>query len=204
MDKPTLIEKHAGSVVAQGALAALAAQVATPLAALLPVLANSLAAERHKKRVENALSEIDAQLREHSDVLQSLSDDQFKFVNEVVLAVLQTTEDEKLAYLKRAISNGLRTDADLGYSAQLSRILRDIAAAEIRFLIENFQFERIVFDVEPGTDRGLRVNGGSSQEIAVTGLIALGLIVPAGSTIKTSGAYRFSLLVAKLVALVRS
>lgn len=190
--------------MAQGALAALAAQVATPLAALLPVLANSLAAERHKKRVDKTLGEIDAQLRAHSDVLQSLSDDKFKFVNEVVLAVLQTTEDEKLAYLKQAISNGLRTDADLGYSAQLSRILRDIAAAEIRFLIENFQFERIVFDVEPGTDRGLRVNGGSSQEVAVTGLIALGLIVPAGSTIKTSGAYRFSPLVAKLVALVRS
>lgn len=190
--------------MAQGALAALAAQVATPLAALLPVLANSLAAERHKKRVEKTLGEIDAQLRAHSDVLQSLSDDQFKFVNEVVLAVLQTTEDEKLVYLKQAISNGLRTDADLGYSVQLSRILRDIAATELRFLIENFQYERIVVDAEPHTERELRVAKEGAQEIALTGLITLGLIVSAGSTIDDGGKYRFSPLVAKLVALVRN
>jgi hypothetical protein len=202
MDKPTLIEQQAGSLMTQGTIAAIAAQVASPLSALLPVLMNSLAAERHKKRVEKALGEIDAQLRVHSDVLKTLSDDQFKFVNEVVLAIVQTTEDEKLAYLKLAISNGLRTDP--GHSVQLSRMLRDIAVPELRFLIENFQYERIVFDVEPSTDRGLRVNAGSTQEIVVTGLISLGLIVPAGSTIDDSGAYRFSPLVAKLVALVRS
>lgn len=211
MEKQSGLEKLSGSIATQGALTTLAAcvslaadPVVTPLVSLLPVLANSLAAGRHKERVEKAISEIEVKLRAHEEVLRSLSDDQFKLLNEIVLAVLQTTENEKLAYLQQAIDNGLSVGVDVGYSVQLSRMLRDIAAAELKFLIDNFQYERIIFDVNPDSVEELRVNRGETQEIAVTGLIALGLIVPAGSTIDDTGKYRFSPLVAKLVVLVRS
>jgi hypothetical protein len=203
MEKQSSLEKVTGSVAAQSALAALAASVATPLAALLPVLANSIAAERHRQRVETALADIDEQLQASAEIVRSLTDDQFKFLNEIVLAVLQTTEDEKLRYLKRAISNGISRDAELSYSAQLSRILRDISATELRFVTEHFQYERIVFDAKPDSDKELRVNGASAAGVAVTGLIALGLLVPASSTMDDTGKYRFSPLVAKLIILVR-
>ncbi len=211
MEKQSSLEKLSGNIGTQTTLATLAAcvslaadPVVTPLASLLPVLANSLAAGRHKERVEKTIVEIEAKLRAHEDALQALSDDQFKLLNEIVIAVLQTTEDEKLTYLKQAIDHGLSEGVDLGCSVQLSRMLRDIAAAEVKFLIENFQYKRIVFDANPDSEQELRVKRGSVQEIAVTGLIALGLIIPMGSTMNDMGKYRFSPLVAKLVVLVRS
>jgi hypothetical protein len=210
MEKQSSFEKLSGNIGTQTALTTLAAcvslaadPVATPLVSLLPILVNSLAAGRHKERVEKAIREIEAKLLAHEDALQSLSDGQFKLLNEIVLAVLQTTEDEKLAYLKQAIDNGLSAGVDLGHSVQLSRMLRDIAAVELKFLIENFRYESIVFDANPDSGQELRVSRGDVEEVAVTGLIALGLVIPAGSTMDSMGKYRFSPLVEKLVILVQ-
>ena len=61
---PSAAERVSGSLALEAVLTAVAAAAGTPLAALLPVLSKSLAAERHKLRVE-------ATLRDLNDVLAS-------------------------------------------------------------------------------------------------------------------------------------
>src|SRR5690348_15695450 len=104
---PTALEKVPGNVVTQSALTAVAAMAAGPLAALLPVLAGCLAAERQRKRVEETLKEIDGILQAHAQAIRNLSDEQYKIVNEAILACLQTTHIEKLRYLRAAVSNAI-------------------------------------------------------------------------------------------------
>lgn len=92
---PTVLEKATSHTGTQATLTLVGALSGSPLAALLPVLVSSLASERQKQRIETALLQIDATLREQSEALRNLSDSQYKLINESVLALLQTTSSEK-------------------------------------------------------------------------------------------------------------
>lgn len=104
---PSGLERIAGSLPSEAALTAIAAAADTPLAALLPVLAKSLAAERQKRRVETTLQEMNHVLAQHETQLAHLTDQQYKFINEAVLALLHTTNERKMNFLRNVVHNSL-------------------------------------------------------------------------------------------------
>ena len=207
LDKPSALEKVAGNTGTEIAATLLAAFSGNPVASLLPVLTNALASGRHKQRVEKAINEIGAVLEEHSDLLRNITDQQYKLINETVLSIFNTVDSDKLEYLKRVIRNTLDNNNIKSQEAELmSRVIRDMSAEEFRFLIENYSYNRIQLSkMEVADDKKevLRVDPESREGLIVSGLISLGLLLPAEPTWDDSGLHRFSNVVAKLIALLR-
>jgi hypothetical protein len=203
--KETALERVAGSLVIEGAATLVAAAVGSPLAALLPVLTNALANGRHRARLESTLSQMNATLEANVEKLQSLSDEQYKVVNEAILAAFQTLDSQKLDYLKRVVRNGLdQQDLVPQEAAAISRIVRDISAEELRFVVEHADVRRIQVAKEFLQEEGiLRIPSDSPTALIVLGLISLGLLMPGEPTYDDSDLYRFSGLKDKLLALVR-
>ena len=201
---PTKLENIAGSVPSEAALTLVGVLSGNPLAALLPVLSNSLASGRQKKRVEAALADINSVLTIHANTLRNINDAQYKLINEVILTLLHTTSEEKLVYLRHAVRNSLEvSDMQAAEAALLSRIIRDISAEEADFLISSFSFQRLQLGNSSGTEEGVLVIPiGGREELVVSGLISLGLLISAGPTIDDSGLLRFSNAVAKIIALL--
>ena len=204
---PTVVEKVSGSAATESSLAMLAVADGGIVSAALPILAKSLASERQRKRFEQAISEIGETLKAHEQIIRDLSDAQYKLIGEVILALAQTTDDEKVRYLKVAVRNSLgEIEIRPQEAVMLGRLLRDISADEASFLVRNFGFERVWFNESPfnGTENIIAVKPSSSEGLVVAGLISLGLLLPAEPTWDDSGLMRFAPLVAKLLALLRA
>ena len=204
---PSTIEKIAGSLPTEAVLTAISAVAGTPLAALLPVLGNTLAAGRQKQRVEATLREMNSILAKHEVQLENLTDQQYKFINEAVLALLHTTNESKMNLLRDVVQNSLSASALPDQEAAfLSRIIRDISAEEAQFLIDNFSYERLwLNESEPGESKQptLAVKPATPQGQIVLGLLTLGLVTTAESTWDDMGLLRFTPMTAKLIALLR-
>ena len=89
----------------------------------------------------------------------------------------------------------------------LGRVVRDITAEEAAFLIAHFKYDFVELGARAGEeeDEGmtiLQVDRASADGAIVSGLMALGLLVPAGPTVQEAGRLRFAPLVAKVIALV--
>jgi hypothetical protein len=201
------LEKVAGSLSVEAALTAIAAAAGTPLAALLPILGKSLAGERQKQRVEATLLEMNNILAKHEAQLATLTDQQYKIINETVLALLHTTNESKMDLLRNVVQNSLSALALPDQEAIfLSRIIRDISAEEAQFLIVNFGYERIWLNEskpEKGERSTLAVKPNTTNGQVVLGLITLGLVSTAEPTWDDSGLLRFTPLAAKLIVLLR-
>jgi hypothetical protein len=180
-----------------------------PLAALLPVLAMSLASERQRQRVESALAEVEHLLLENVQLVRQLSDAQYKLVNETVLTYLQTTDAAKLEYLRRVVHNTLSSNTLQSLDAAfLGRVVRDISAQEIVFLTRAFKYEavRLVRTDqmhEDDSDRVLSVSLESPDVGCVSGLVSLGILASGGAAFIDLGQFRFMPVAAKLLALLR-
>lgn len=205
LTKPTALEKATGSLATELAATTIAALVASPLAALLPVLTNSLAHSRHRARLEATLHQMNATLNAYEEKLRTISDEQYKLINESILAALHTLDETKLEYLRRIVRNGLdQTDLLPQEAAALSRIVRDISAEELQFMVEHSKVRRIQVAQEfVPDDDVLKIPSDSPQVLIVLGLIALGLLRPGEATWDDSDLYQFSTLKDKLLALVR-
>jgi hypothetical protein len=207
INTPTALERASGHVATEAVFTLVGALSGSPLAALLPVLANSLASERQQKRVEDALIQIDTTLNAHAEALRNLTDSQYKLINEAILALLQTTNTEKIEYLRRAVHNSLVIGG--GILAQeavvLARIIRDISADEADFLVKNFHYDRIQLASASADheQKVLTVAPDSQEGLVITGLVSLGLLSAAEPTWDESGLMRFSPIVAKLLVLLR-
>ena len=89
-----------------------------------------------------------------------------------------------------------------GTSDALGRLVRDVSAAEVVFLIDAFRFSGISIDAELVAQEGqLIVKPNSPEELLVGGLIRLGLLY-ARSTTWDSMMYEWSPLTAKFILLV--
>ena len=203
---PTLLERVAGGMPTNATLTAIGAAIGTPLTSLLPVLSQTLAAQRQQQRIETALQDIDATLRQHEDALQSLSDEQYKFINEAIVALLSTTSVQKMILLRNAVKNGI-TNKDLPSheAAFLGRVVRDISAEEALFLMQNFAYERIwLSEMDPAESEKstLAVKPNTNDGQVVLGLISLGLITTAEPTWDDSGLLRYTPFAAKVIALL--
>ncbi len=217
-NEPSALERVAGSTTVAIAAAGVAAAASGPLAPFipavsgvlaqfLPVLANALAATRQAERVQEAFRAINAELEEHGEALRNMSDEQYKLVNEAVVAILHTTDPGKIEYLKRAVANGLQIpDLVPLNSAVLSRVVRDISAAEADFLIANFQYQFVTFDPPPESPLGNTryVDRESDEAIIVSGLMALGLLVPGPSIWDGSGLQEFAKVTVHVINLLRA
>jgi hypothetical protein len=205
---PSVVERISGSLAIEAVLTAVAAGAGTPLAALLPVLGKSLAAERHKLRVEATLRDINDVLASHEAQLRSLTDQQYKFINETVLALLHTTSEEKMALLRNAVQNGLAAvELPSQEAVFLSRIIRDISFEEANFLLQNFNYKRIWLNetaLDGDGSNTLVIKPNTPEGRVVLGLIMLGLVTTAEPTWDESGHLKFSPFVAKLIALLEA
>lgn len=201
----TALEKIAGHPLTEATMTAIATLSGTPLAAVLPILSNTLASARHTARVEAALTEVNMMLTEHSEALHNLSDSQYKLINETVLALLHTTHVEKIEYLKKAIRNSLTQDAiEPQETVVLSRILRDISAEEADFLVSNFQYRRVWVGITDRNEEGLLVVApNTADELVVNGLLTLGLLTSIEATAGAGNRMGFSSIVAKLLVLLK-
>ena len=72
--KSTTLEKIAGSPIAQSAATVIAAIDGGAIAALLPVMASTLASGRQKERVDAAIADLNLQLEQNKSALQNISD----------------------------------------------------------------------------------------------------------------------------------
>lgn len=205
--RPSSIERVASSLQTQGALASVAALDGGVLSTLLPVLATTLAAKRQEARIAATLEAMNADLLEHEDRLKTLTNSQFKFINECVIAALHSTEDTKLNYLRNAVSNATTTDFEDVEASILGRVIRDISAEELNFLIVAFRYDGISI-AGSGLDLGARnllaVEPMSRDALLVNGLTGLGLLQVGGGMFDDIGVISFTSAVAKLIAVVRT
>ncbi|NMG29352.1 hypothetical protein [Aromatoleum evansii] len=200
---PTRLEKTAGSLPVEGVATIIAAIAGGPLAALLPVLSNSLAGERLRRRIEAHLTEVSRELQEQREALRNLSDAQYKLLNEAVLAFLQTTQAEKLEILRTVVRRSLVAhDVEPQEAIMLSRIIRDITAEEAQFVVEHFsnRFVLISDQSVPPAAETLYVQPGSRDELIVAGLASLGVLSVGQPTY--GQALRFSQITGKLIVLL--
>ncbi len=202
---PTKLEKSTGSLpvgIASASVAILGTSI-TPLAAFVPFLVQSLATGRHAKRVDKALSEINEILKSHEDSINSLTDYQFKIINEVISTIFQTVDDKKISFLKAAINNTLTSDVvgenDVDY---LSRIIRNISVDEINFIINNNSYDKIFFSDHEDIEDALIIKLGSPEEVIASGLINMGLIYSKESAWDVVK-YEFSPIVEKVLVLLQ-
>ncbi|MEL4179742.1 hypothetical protein AABB87_13070 [Roseateles sp. PN1] len=180
------------------------------LAPLLPGLANSIAAKRQEARISAAMQELQEIVARNEQSIRDLSDAQFKLINECVLAVLHTTDEQKIQQLKLAVQNCLtQTELEASEAIILGRVLRDLSAAEIAFLVDTFQYEggiRLVEATEATIDgpSTLRIPINSPSALLVSGLMSLGLLVPSETGWGGTGNMTFSRSCAKLLALLKT
>lgn len=206
LPEKTNLEAISGSLPSEIGATLIAAFSGTPVAALLPVLMNTLASGRHKERVERAIADMSAELERQKDILVNITDAQYKLVNETILATLQATDEDKLQYLRNVLSNAVHADEIEPQEADfLSRVIRDMSAKEATFLVNNFHYDRIQLNETTAGASEVKVflaNPSSEDGMVVTGLISLGLLIPAEPTWDNSGFHRWSSTVRPLVTLL--
>ena len=203
MNKATSLEKVVSSLTVGGAATLTAAIAGGPVAALLPLLITTLANDRHKKRVENALSQLDEDLSKISDKLENISDAQYKFINESIITILHSPDDNKIEFLKNGINQAAVNDRiNLHQAGLLSRVLRDITVEELTFLIE-CSGKKIIFHDAPKDDC-INIKKLSVDDERARGLIALGLLTKevAEGLWDDHGIYVFTTLSENLIELV--
>ncbi len=185
--KPDTVEAVAGHpLAAAGAgIVAFLASGTAPLAGLLPSLLDSLARGRQVQRFEQSLKELEAGLNTMHAQVRELSDDQFKVVAEAGSAMFSTVDPRKLDLLKTAALRAvMRPDVVEGVADALSRQLREMSSAEAAFLVRHVNAAGLFISNEEFADPEgtVRVKPGSDEEIAMSGLMSLGLIYARADT----------------------
>ena len=204
--RPTALERISGSALTEAAATAFAAHIGGPLVALLPVLGKSLASERQRKRVEQCLSEINTLLDQQAQAVRDLSDAQYKLINETILTLFHTTDSAKLKHLRAVVQNALsEPKLEPLEAAVLSRIVRDISAEEVAFLVRAYRYEavRLTRTVETEESDVLKVLLSAPEARCVSGLISLGILASGGGAYIDLGQLRFMPIASKLLAILR-
>lgn len=209
MNEKTQLEKVAGhpsvGLVSNAlGLAAAAGCAINPLLLLVPPLVQTLAANRQTERVEKTLQELAAFAESHPVQVQMVTDSQLHLLNGVIATVLNTIDEQKMQMLKRIFKGAtLNPTASEGASDALCRVIRDISAAEAKFVLNNFQFANLFLDEQEAVQPNTRaVSPSSPDAILFTGLVSLGLLVTSVDTWDVQ-LYGWSPLVAKLIALMK-
>jgi len=181
------IEKFEGHVVTQS-LATLVGAL-NPAAAILPVLLSSAANARMQARIDEALKSLQQELTKLGGNVDRMSDAQYKIVCEALSHLHHTSDAKKIEYLKRAVINGVLDEELSSEKAYIvSRILRDISALEIDFLLTAMEHTQIYLMVQ-NPDGSIPVLDAAAYTVAssienqmiIAGLLSLGLIAENGA-----------------------
>ena len=207
MHNKTFIEKAASSMPASIAANAVSAfgSPFTPWAAFAPFLLQTMASKRQSERVEKMLTELAQAVSELQIDMHTISDDQYKLAGECVVAAFSTVDQRKLDHIRNVVLHTLlKPELSLDNSDALGRLIRDISAAEVVFLLDAFRYEGVSIDAELTPIAGrLMVKPNSPDELHIGGLIRLGLLY-SRSTNWDSMMYEWSPLTAKFIALISS
>jgi hypothetical protein len=207
MEDKSQLEKVTGNSAtrAAGTAVGILGATVTPLAAFVPFLVDTLASGRQAKRLEAAFKEIEQVLKKHENLINEMTDDQYKVINEAISSALYTINEEKLSYLVQVVNNTAQEGSHCqGAADHLSRVIRDISAEEIRFLFRGVQYEgAAITDIDVKNEALLTIPPGSNDELLMTGLLHLGLAFVQDSTWSFQ-VYKWSPVVEKLVALLES
>lgn len=202
MKPPSKFENVTGSLPV-AVVSTLVAAAANPIAALLPVLTFTLAHGRHKKRIEEEITEIQETLSRKRGFNELLTDAQYKLVSEIVVSILSTVDDEKLEHLKNAVFNTpLQESLKMHDATVLSRVLNNISNEELAFLVECHG--KVLSFGELKGEGVFNIDRFSADGEKVTGLVSLGLLTKSGfeGIINQAGWHHFTALADKLVRLI--
>lgn len=203
MNEKSSLEKVTESTITQSSVTALAAILGGPVAALLPLLTSTLAHGRHKARVEAALIELESKLFKLGDKIETISDAQYKFINECVITMSHSPDDDKVQFLLDAAVNSSAHDRlNLHEAGLISRILRDITVEELSLLIECNGSKLIFNDTQ--LDGCINIDRSSIDYEKATGLIGLGLLSKgqAEGTWDDHGEYIYTNIAKKIIELL--
>jgi hypothetical protein len=151
--------------------------------------------------------ELHEKLSEMRTAVRNMSDAHYHLVAGIVGVILGTIDEAKLRFLKAAAINVAGSDFRDAFEAQFfARVLRDISAAEIRFLAE-LGGRSLAFGNSPrrehlaDPDKTLFVDKSTIDGALAIGLLNMGLIVrdPVEGTFADRGIYDPSPLVPKLL-----
>jgi hypothetical protein len=109
MGNRSVVEEVAGSLPVEIAATSLAGLFPWP-AALLPVLTNSLAHGRARRRIEQVIVDLNARLTDLGEKVKSFSDAQYQLTADIVAVIYKTIDEEKLGFLKAAVLNVANSD----------------------------------------------------------------------------------------------
>ncbi|MGK5013617.1 hypothetical protein [Janthinobacterium sp. HLS12-2] len=221
MSEKGRLEKIGGSAAVTVGLAGIAAAIplglgaetvtatlgiATIVASVLPPALQKVVSDKTEARLEEKLQAIRRDIEELRLDVSQVSDDQIKLTLDCASAIYFTIDPAKLEYLRHAIRNNLADPTvSGGVPEALGRLIRDITVPEVKLVEELFHFtgiyvvEKDTFKLPNGT---YSVEKGSADEIAVTGLIRLGLLT-ALSPSWDATKYSWSPMAAKLIALIK-
>lgn len=205
-NSPDAVERVAGSLPMAASAAVLSAFAGTPLAALLPVLTQTLAAGRQRARIGHTLQAITQDLDTLGTRLDELTDQQYQIVSSAVGAVFETVDPRKLDYLRRAARSAVDMEpAPHQEAVALGRLIRDISADEAEFLLANFGYGRVHLTAgESDHKDALVVRPGSPTGLIVRGLELLGVLETVDSMWDGTSLRAFSRLGGKLVTLLKA
>ncbi|BCI77686.1 hypothetical protein [Vibrio cholerae] len=185
MEKATKFEKFFGSLpvtVGATALASSTFAAGNIFAPLLPVLTSTLAARRQQDRVVKAINEIEEVLKDHSEKIEKLSDHQFQLMNDMVNAICQNSNADKITLLRNSTINTV-FEHDIGEheSVVLSRVLRDLSCWEFKFLVSIQEFESVrvmdeKFDKSNLSESIKAVQPGSNEDQIIRSLANYNLV----------------------------
>jgi len=209
MTEKSFLERVSGSLGTTVATTLIAASGGGYLAPLLPALAGALANQRYQKRVEEALQELNQRIAENEHSTNSITDNQFKLVSEIVSAILHTTNADKIEVLKRSAINGITAaDIDDHEVSIISRVLRDISILEFEFLLRLESVQTVIVastDERPESKDPdqLWIDAHEQDAELLIGLVNLGLVPPTGSGWGGTLNYRVLGVAHKLLSLAR-
>lgn len=157
-------------------------------AAMLADLMKSIPAQRAADKADETLRRLRQDMDDLHVRMDQWSDQQYQFVKSMMENIMSTGDADKLEYLKRAALNVALNGSvvEVG-GAFLARIIRDITAPEIAYLVANFGSQPLL--PEHGLDEANRsslallakdqamvfVETENDEEV-VTGLQTLGLL----------------------------
>jgi signal transduction protein with GAF and PtsI domain len=182
MKKSGLIEKIENHPVVQAGVTLISSY--HPAAGILPTLLSSAANTRMEKRIEEAIEDLERQVSSIQEQVATMNDAQYKLVCETLSHLQRTNDPEKIEYLKRAVLNGVKANDLTSEKAYIiSRIVRDVSAVEIDFIMAAAKYLRIRLEV-PNQDGSIPITDQTTYTVAegyanqtiIAGLRSLGLL----------------------------
>lgn len=207
MRKADFIEKVSDSPIAPG-VAAMTATALAPtrfglVASLLPAFSGLPAARRFKRRIEEALADLNEMLQEQKEQLQILTDAQYEFVATTLQTLLETADHEKIELLKNAIKNGLQEPFEMSEAKMVARILRDISFHEAKFATDHVKEGRFMICPARIAQKAFHVEHESPERLLVSGLASIGILMQSDTIGAEVNSYDWSHVAEKVVRLLR-